>query len=100
MKPKLLHFTFYVFNNCRRKSTLKFGLILNSSWTNEKSKGQILMKIYGLDINGKLIEQGISRFKITRLLKSHSLMSKKAKLTNFMKLVLIEGYNGKDGSNP
>ena len=37
----------------------KFGLILNSSWSNDKLKGQTLMKIYESDIYRKLIEQGI-----------------------------------------
>ena len=37
----------------------KFRLILNNSWSNEKSKGQILIKIYESDIHKNLIEQGI-----------------------------------------
>ena len=40
----------------------KFELILNSSLSNDKSKGQILMKIY--EFQGKLIEKGIQSKKI------------------------------------
>ena len=37
----------------------KFGLILSSSWSNDKYKGQIYMKIYKSDIRRKLIEKKI-----------------------------------------
>ena len=33
--------------------------MLNSSWSNDKSKGQTLLKIDKSDIHGKLIEQGV-----------------------------------------
>ena len=44
-KPKLSNFTLYIRSNCPRKSTPKFRWILNSSWSNEKLKGQTLVKI-------------------------------------------------------
>ena len=51
-KPKLVNFTLYICNNCPQKSTPRFELILNSSWSNDKSKGQISMKTYKSDIHG------------------------------------------------
>ena len=56
-KQKLVNFTLYIFNNYPQKSTPKFGLMLNSSWSNDKSKGQILIKIYESDIHENQIEQ-------------------------------------------
>ena len=37
----------------------KFGLKMNSRWSNVKLKGQMMMKIYELDIHRKLMKQVI-----------------------------------------
>ena len=37
----------------------KFRLKMNSRWSNVKLEGQILMKVYELDIHKKLMKQGI-----------------------------------------
>ena len=54
-----VHFTLYFKSNCPRKLTPKFRLKMNSCWSNVKLKGQMLMKFYELDIQGKLMKQGI-----------------------------------------
>ena len=58
-KQKLSNFTLYFRSNCPRKSTLKFILKMNNSWSNVKLKGQSSMKFYESNIHRKLIEQGI-----------------------------------------
>ena len=57
--PKLSNLTSYVCSNSPRMSTPKLGLILNSNWSNDKSRGQTLKKIWQSNILEKLIEQGI-----------------------------------------
>ena len=53
-KPKLSNFTLYFRSNCPRMSTPKFGLILNSNWSNVKLKSQTLVKINESDISSWL----------------------------------------------
>ena len=44
--PILANFTVYICSCSLQKSTPKFGLILNSSWSNGKLRDQNLMKIF------------------------------------------------------
>ena len=58
-KPKLSNFTLYFKSNCTCKSTPKFGLKINSRWSNVKLKGQMMMKFYDFSIHRKLMKDGI-----------------------------------------
>ena len=55
--PQLSNFTLYFNSNCPRKSKPKFRLKMNSRWSNCKLKGQMVMKFYELDIEGKLMKK-------------------------------------------
>ena len=55
-RPKLSNFTLYFKSNCPLKSIPKFGLKMNSRWSNVKLKDQMVMKFYKSDIHGKLIK--------------------------------------------
>ena len=55
-KPKLSNLTMYLKSNCPHNSTPKFGLKMNSRWSNIKLKGQIVMKFYDLAIPKNLMK--------------------------------------------
>ena len=55
----LLNFTLYFKSNYPRKSTPKFGLKINSQWSNVSLKDQMVIKFYELHIHGKLVKHEI-----------------------------------------
>ena len=57
--PKVENLTPYICSNIPQMLTPKFRLILNSSWSNNKSTRETLKEICESDIHGKLIEQRI-----------------------------------------
>ena len=55
-RPKLSNSSLYFKSNWSCKSTPKFGLKINSDWSNVKLRGQMILEFYEFTIHRKLIK--------------------------------------------